>query len=238
MSPYLFTGVVYPERAHVTLQFNLSFSHYSSGIEAAARVNVLLNQLAVWVDSEHEWDVLDLRNVVKFLVQNQLDMLGYLKGLAYDAQITRVLNPDRGIDYVFGIDIPCLAERGQAIDLQQGMLRLMQKASGPTALFLHRCFSDLASSMRHPDDTAFYCYRAIESLRHHCATREGLTGAPKARQWEKFRELAGCTEGQIGEIKTAADPLRHGEAAKVTSADRARLFLETWTIVDAYLEKV
>ncbi len=180
MSPYLFTGVVFPERAQVTLQFQIGFSHYSSGVEAAARVSVLLNQLAVWIDSEYEWDVLDLRNVVKFLVQNHLDMVGYLKGLAYDAQLTRVLNPDREIDYVFGIDIPCLAARGQSVDLQQGMLRLLQKVSGPNALYLHRCFSDLASSMRHPDDTAFYCYRAIESLRHHCAARMGLVTCPLA----------------------------------------------------------
>jgi hypothetical protein len=238
MEPYLFSGVVLPERAQLSLSFSIGFSHVTSGITGEAKVSIVLNQVAVWVDSEHAWDIHDLRNVVKNIVQTHLAMVGYLKGYAYDFEVTRVLNQSRGIDYVFGIDIPCLAERGRSVDLQDALAKLGAKTVGANGLFLHRCFSDLVSAMKHADDTGFYCYRALESLRHHCAALHGQSNADKSRQWEKFREIAGCTEDTLRAIKGAADPLRHGQPAGTTSDDRAKLFTTTWEVVDAYLNGV
>jgi hypothetical protein len=238
MEPYLFQGVVLPERAQLSLQLTLGFSHLASGVSGVAKVSIVLNQVAVWIESEHDWDIFDLRNVVKNIIQNHLAMVGYLMGYAYEFEVTRVLNQSRKIDYVFGIDIPCLAERGKSIDLQDALVKLRDKTIGPNGVFLHRCFSDLASSMKHADDTGFYCYRAIESLRHHCATVHGLFGADKLKQWEKFREVSGCSEETLRAIKAAADPLRHGEVSGINSEDRAKLFTSTWDVVDGYLNGI
>jgi hypothetical protein len=238
MEPYLFHGVVLPERAQLSLTFGVKFSHLASGITAEAQVSVVLNQAAVWVESEHNWDIFDLRNVVKNIVQGHLAMIGYLKGYAYDVEITRVLSRERRIDYVFGIDIPCVVNRNPNIDLNEALLRLREKTTGENGVFLHRCFDDLVSAMKHADDTGFYCYRAIESLRHHCASLNGCREASKAKQWETFREVAVVEEKSIRSIKLAADPLRHGEPGAVATIDRAELFNSTWGIVDAYLNKI
>jgi hypothetical protein len=118
MDPYLLEGVVHPERAQITLQLlPLGFRHLASGTEAVAHVSILLNQVALWVESACEWDIFDLRNVAKSILQNELAIVGYLKGYAYEVEIRRVLNRALSIDYVFGIDIPCIAERNKAIDL-------------------------------------------------------------------------------------------------------------------------
>lgn len=238
MQPYLLQGTVLPERAQLFLQFVIGFEHLSSGVKATARVSILLNQAVVWVETEHDWDVFDLRNVVANIVQGHLQMLGYLKGFAYDFELTRVLNPERGTDHVFGIDIPCLAARGTNLDLPDALAKLREKTLGVNGVYISRCFSDLYSSMKHADDTGFYCYRAIESLRHHCAALNSLSGKSKLIQWEKFREVAGCDEQVLREIKAAADPLRHGQVVGSTSADRARLFTITWDTVDGYLAGV
>lgn len=238
MEPYLFYGVVLPERAQLTLQFSVGFSHIASGVEGTAKVSIILNQVAVTVESEHKWGIFDLRNVVKNIVQNHLAVVGYLMGYAYDFEVTRVLNQGREIDYVFGIDIPCLTERNKKIDLGVALASLREKTAGENGVFLNRCFSDLASSMKHADDTAFYCYRAIESLRHHCAAVHGLSDANKTTQWEKFRQVSGCTEEVLRQIKVAADPLRHGEALGGSSEDREKLFMATWDVVDGYLRGV
>ncbi len=235
MQPYIFQGTVLPERAQLSLQFALGFKHLSSGVQATARVSILLNQAVVWVETEHDWNIFDLRNVVANIVQGHLQMVGYLKGLAYDFELTRVLNQERATDYVFGIDIPCLAARGANLDLSDALAKLREKILGANGIYLSRCFSDLASSIKHADDTAFYCYRAIESLRHHCAAVNSLTEESKAIQWAKFREVTGCDEQALREIKAAADPLRHGQVVGSTSADRERLFTSTWNTVDSYL---
>jgi hypothetical protein len=235
MEPYFFSGVVIPERAQLSLQATLGFSHGASGVNSTARISIVLNQIAVWIESEYDWDIYDLRNVVKNIIQNHLAMVGYLKGYAYDFEITRVLHQSHNIDYVFGIDIPCLAERSNAVDLQDALPKLREKTFGLNGILLNRCFSDLISAMKHADDTGFYCYRAIESLRHHCAAVHGLSADNKHKQWAKFREVSGIGEETIRAIKAAADPLRHGEAQSVDSETRAALFMDTWGIVDGYL---
>lgn len=238
MEPYFFHGVVLPERAQLSLEFGLTFSHLASGVRAAAKVSIVLNQVAVWVDSEHSWDVHDLRNVVKNIVQSHLAMIGYLKGYAYDIEITRVLSKERGVDWVFGIDVPCIANRSHSDDWNEALLRLSDKTTGEHGVYLLRCFNDLVSAMKSADDTGFYCYRAVESLRHHCASVNGLREANKAQQWKRFREVAEASERDIRFIKAAADPLRHGEPTGSSANDRVELFNQTWTIVDAYLGNV
>jgi hypothetical protein len=203
--------------------------------EATARISIVPNQVAVWVDTEIVWEVHDLRNVVKAMVSHQLEVVGFIKGLAYDVEIRRVLNPEHGVDYVFGVEIPCIAERNKDIDLASRLNEIRNKTDGNLGVFLHRCFADLVSAMKNADDTGFYCYRAIESLRQHCIVKFGLNPAKKPVQWAKVRELSGCSEEIIREIKAAADASRHGEVPKVTSDQRQRLFLITWNVVDGYL---
>jgi len=92
MDPYLFEGIVHPERAQITLQLPpFGFRHITSGTEAVAYVSIVLNQIALWVETASEWDILDLRNVAKGTLQNELAIVGYLKGYAYEVEIRRVL---------------------------------------------------------------------------------------------------------------------------------------------------
>lgn len=238
MQTYLFEGVVLPERAQLSVQFSVQFTHITSGISGKADVSVVLNQVAVWVDTEAEWDIFDLRNTIRNLLQNELAVIGYLEGHVYDLEVTRVLNRTLGIDYVFGIDIPCIAERNKSIDKLERLTLIRQKTTGRDGVLLHRCFNDLAMAMKSPEDTGFYCYRAIESLRQHCILKFSLPPDNKAEQWQKLRETAGCDEATIRDIKSAADPVRHGDISSITSQDREALFMKTWNIVDGYIQNV
>jgi hypothetical protein len=128
MDPYLFEGVVHPERAQITLQLPaLGFRHITSGTEAIAHVSIILNQVALWVESAIEWDIFDLRNVAKSILQNELAIVGYLKGYAYDVDIRRVLNRALDIDYVFGIDVPCIAARKRKLTLPKKSKEFVRK---------------------------------------------------------------------------------------------------------------
>jgi hypothetical protein len=163
-----------------------------------------------------------------------------VKGFAYDVEVTRVLNRERKIDRIFGIDIPIIAHRNKAIDLIERLNAIRNKTFGSDGVLLHRCFNDLTSAMKNPDDTGFYCYRAIEALRQHCVRKFKLNPDKdnRSEQWKKFREFARCDEQTLRDIKSAADPVRHGDVIPITSAERADLFKKTWDVVDAYLESI
>jgi hypothetical protein len=238
MERYLFLGTVFPQRAQISMSFVLKSRHLYSGRSCDANVNIILNQMVAWIDSEHEWDIFDLRNIVISMVENRLAIVGYLKGFSYNLDVSRIICQSREIDYVFGIDIPCLAERGKHIDLEIEMQKICQKTTGDVGVLLHRCFTDLSAAMRHADDTAFYLYRAIESLRLHCAAVHGIVAADKAATWKKFREVSHCEENVLRTIKEAADPLRHGAPSGVTGSDREKLFMTTWEIVETYLRNL
>jgi hypothetical protein len=238
MEPYFFQGVVLPERAQISLAFNAKFSHVSSGTYAEAKVSVVLNQVAVWVICDDEWNIFELRSVVRNLVQGHLVMLGYIFGYAYDLEISRVLSPERQIDYVFGIDIPFLTARAEGKDINEELLKLRKKTVGEQGLLITRCFNDLTFAIKYVEDTGFYCYRAIESLRHHCANSKGLKDAGKTIQWSALREFSGVDEASLRAVKEAADALRHGEASGNSTMHRDELLKLTWQIVDSYITKI
>lgn len=238
MEPYFFSGIVMPERAQLSPQLNLGFTHVASGINGTARISITLNQIATWVDSELDWDIFDLRNIVKNIIQNHLAMVGFLNIYAYKFEITRALNQSREINYVLSIDTPCLANRVNIIDLQDTLLDLRNKTPDPNGMILKRCFSELVSAMKHANDTGFYCYRTIESLRHHCTEVHSLTANNKSTQRIRLREIPGSDEKTIHSIKPAADPLRHGETHTADSENRTSLLTNTWSIVDGYLKNL
>lgn len=236
MHTYRFDGTIYPERAPLTHQVGFRFHHPTSKRDGTMRISIILNQIAVWVEVESQWDVWDLKNVVKTTVQNEVAVVGYLVGHAYEVEVRRVTCPELGVDLVYGINVPCISDRvPPGTDITPRLARVRRVTVGEHGMLLHRCFNDLVSAMKHADDTGFYCYRAIESLRAHCAARHEIPETKRHQQWEKLREEAQCDEATILVVKRAADPVRHGGVPQVKSDDRAVMFKITWDIVDAYL---
>lgn len=234
MNVYYFQGKVLPERAIISFKFSTSFVHYMSGERAKANVSVVLNQVAVWVEAENEWDIFDLRNCVAYMLNMHFAARSFVTGCSYDFEITRVINREREIDYVFGINVLMVPTLDEDNDLEGAIRKLLQKAIGPEGLFLNRCFADFLSALKDVNDAAFYCYRAVESLRHHCAALNGLSSESKGKQWEKLRESARCEESVLLSLKDAADPIRHGAIPDVKSQDRQHLLATTWKIIDTY----
>jgi hypothetical protein len=235
---YTFIGVVLPERAQLSLQFITKVTHLLSKNPADVKVSIINNHLIAIVQCDQQWDIFDLRNLAQAVVNNHLAMVGYLLGFAYDLEITRVINPRLDIDQVFGIDIPILSNRTAPDELTSKLHELMKSCTGENGVYMLRCLGDLQQAIKNADDTAFYCYRALESLRHHNSRTKGISSDDKAAQWRSFREAAKCTEAVLRSIKIAADPLRHGQVQVVTGTERAKLFTDTWTIIDAYLEQI
>ncbi|MFM0474777.1 hypothetical protein [Paraburkholderia strydomiana] len=236
MYRYFFDGLVHPERAQITdHRISAKFTHVASGVDAKADVRILLNQVAVWVETEVEWNALDLRNVVKYLVQLEMDLMGYVLGHAYDVEIRRVICPEIGLDQVFGIDVPCINALHHGIDLEARIAAMRPKLQGESGVFLHRCLRDLITALKEPDDVAFHCYRAIESLRHHCVAARSLDPKDKAAQWNTLRQIAGCDEAATRLLEKAAQAPRHGEPEPVAEADAVKLLTTAWKIADGYI---
>ena len=193
LEPYLFYGKIRPERAQLSLGFDLGFQHFSTGHTGRIEVSVILNELVARVFTDETWDIYDLRNLVNNVIRTELSALGYLMGRAYDIDITRVLRLEEKLDYVFGIEVDCIATPRRESPVEQKIQALRPLLQGESGMYVSRCLMDLMSALRYADDTAFYCYRAVESLRNHCVETQRKTLPSRDAQWELFRSISGVS---------------------------------------------
>ncbi|MDZ3826349.1 hypothetical protein [Pseudomonas monsensis] len=238
MEVYFIQGVILPERADFDLSWSTKGMHLASGNVYSANVSIMYNQVAIWLESENEINADNMKHVVDYLIINQVAAVSYLAGCVYDFQVTRVINRARNIDYVVGVDTSVIFDRRnlESFDHDLGVIRRLQ--AGIHGTFIHRCLADLVSAMRYREDTSFYCYRAIEALRNHCAEVNGIGNEMKDRgmRWEKFREVTGVSEERIGWVAEFAKNARHGGVAMLSADEYGRLLNETWDIVSVYFK--
>ena len=161
--------------------------------------------------------------------------IGFFVGYGYSIEINQILCREHQINYVYGIDIPCLVKRNEGRDINILMSKVFS-IQGEEIRFLQRCFVDLQLAITHPIDTPFYCYRAIESLRHFCRIRYSLT--TEKQQWQKLAELTKKSWDDTKSVKLFANDARHGDHKHFSSDQRAEFFVSTWDLVDAFIDSV
>lgn len=237
MEPYIFTGLVLPQRATLSLAFPVQVNFKDGRPSCSLNVSIVLNQVWVSVDSNNVvWKLHDLRNMVRDVLQTHLSMVGHLEGHAYDLEIIRVVNQGTGDDYVFGIDIPCLTNLKEGRDTTSETQRLWACCAGDNGIFIHRCLNDLMLAMKNAEDTGFYCYRAIEALRNHAAAGADILDRKDSEKWETFRNKAGVDKDTIMAVKASADPARHGTPISLSEEERERILLTSWLVVRQYID--
>ncbi len=225
-----FSGVIHPERA------TLSVSDVHSQIVDAdgnARLsiafNIWLNQVSAIVDTD-EADIFTVRNLVRREVEFAADIAGFLLGHAYDVEITKAVGENLSPTQVFGVDIPVLVERAKSRDLVALVNAIFPLCYGSNAIYLRRCLTDLGFAIKRPDDTAFYCFRALESLRHSFGT-----DMSEAEQWKAMAAALGTSKEGMEPLRRHAFPARHGKHLPLTDKERQELFLYTWDTVERYI---
>src|SRR5262249_5581452 len=132
---------------------------------------------------------------------------------------------------VFGIDIPVLSVRSKGRDLDALVNAIFPLCFGKEAIFLRRCLADLSFAIKRLDDTAFYCFRALESLRQSFGT-----GISEAEQWKAMADAVGSSKEEMEPLREHAFPARHGIPKGLSDDERQKLFLYTWGIVEKYID--
>lgn len=236
---YYFSGTVLPERAQIGFALpEMDFHHDPLGFSGWIRISVIFNNVSVRIRTPNIWNIFDLRNVVWYLVTNQLNIFGFYLGHSYDLDISRVVCDEQGVDYVFGIDVPAISSRLDPAHLEARAVLLVRKTSGPQGLLLNRALRDLNAALDTSEDTAFYCYRAIEALRNHSTLKDAAVGREEDLSWESFRTKARVDKSVLISLKDRADPERHGHVVSRSDADRSEILTTTWNIVETYFESL
>lgn len=236
-STYTFVGIVFPERAQMSIEFNHEF-RFSDEAEGKINCSVINNQLLAILEIDIEIDIMTLRNIVYQMIQTKISAIGFYTGHYYDVKIDRIYNNELSVNYVYGIENTDISSLWGGIDLQVLFNDFIFKTSGHSGVFLNRGLNDLMNALKNIDDAAFFCYRAIESLKNHHSFSQQLLEKNESTQWNAFREKAQCAREEIDSVKKHADDLRHGKPVILTAEEVKKVLVTTWGIVRKYIENL
>lgn len=231
MPRVFFSGKVLPERAPLSVsEVHSQIVGIDGKAYATLSLNIWQNQITVAVESEEE-NLFTLRNLVRSEAEFVTSVAGFLLGYGYDIEITKAFGESLVPTQVFGIDIPVLSERAKGKDIGARVNAIFPLCFGEDAIFLRRCLTDLSFAIKRLDDTAFYCFRALESLRQSFEPNHS-----EADQWKAMSQAVGTTKCDMEPLRNHAFPARHGIPKPLTDEERQSLFLYTWSIVEKYID--
>lgn len=231
MKTMYLTGVVLPERATLNMSpFGSQILKEDGTPYLSVRIDLSANQVSARVETA-EQNIYTVRNLVRKEVELFTDIAGFLMGHAYDVEIRMAAGPDLESPIVFGIDIPVLAGRATGRDFSGLASAILPLCYGPGAEHLRRCLTDIASAIKRPDDTAFYCFRALESLRHSFGAN-----LSESEQWKAMATAVDSNKEEMAELRDEALAARHGNHKSFTDESRAKHFSYTWSIVERYID--
>ncbi|MFN6536585.1 MAG: hypothetical protein RM021_009455 [Nostoc sp. EkiNYC01] len=240
MKRYYFSGVVHPERASLTVQeIRIRIGNIDGNPFATMKFSVVCNQIICVIECDlNNEDVFSLRNIVKSNIETVISILGFLKGYAYDVEITKVFDEECNFYLIFGINLQTVENIYSHINNEAEKLNEIINYLYPLCLmkegvYLRRCLNDLRMSMRYLDDTAFYCFRSIETIKQYF----GYMAATEkdAEQWLAMSKAIGGEKEDIDFVRKLAFPARHGVPTIITDEDRGKIFSITWSVVERFV---
>jgi hypothetical protein len=235
---YLITGRIIPERKQ--------FSH--DGLRLFAKDDISkINTTIIFgvVDNQYTaqiiGDIGEQSNVMlkDMAAQSEnivLSAYAFVKGIVFDVDIIGIIRKPEGksdgsIDYHYMDNIhDVITNRESSINLQD----IWNVCISEEGTSLVRCLNDLKMALKEINETPFYCYRAIETIKFHLGTHYGEEKDKK--QWEITREVLAIEEKDLYSIKDLADPIRHGKSIHYRGKQWRDVIRIAWDITEKYIQ--
>lgn len=233
MDTYTFFGTIRPED---TVPFDLSLkfplieiTSQDSGISCKATGSITGKHVVVEIKNVNEnVELGELKNLIlESMVRPAVDALNYVCGHGYDVELTSAIGlGDQNI--IFGVGIPELfgAQSERPLPIEEICKLIYQ--SQPLCFAL----GNLREAIRMANDTGFFCYRAIESVRQSFKERED--GNDPKQSWKRLRESLNIDESWIRVLTCFSDEQRHGNTIYMSGAERLSALQHAWKVVDRF----
>lgn len=209
----IFYGFVHPQGGGWHLEQPLEIA-FEDGLWTLL---VADSQFRVLVAAAIPEDIKTFLNEVTGIVQGCLDGLGYLLGAALTAELMGGFVPPNNV-IVRQYTWPELATTdGPVVSGEELGPFLRTSISIPE---IRLALADLALALSRPDDTQFYCYRAVESIRQWLMRKDGIADS---LSWPHLRLRLGFTETDLKALAIASRRRRHGAADGLSETERIGL---------------
>ena len=211
---WTFFGRILPERIPLKIEIPESTNEVVDfGLRYRINICIADAQLISQVFIEKsETDIYTVRNMVACDVRSITDLIGYLYGCSFDIDIISAAY-EHGAAVVFGIVIPDLraVRTGNLNEIKSDLLITISKEI-PARMVL----ASFREAILNPIDTAFFCYRAVETMMQSVKTSHAVRN--DVAGWEALRGLLQISRSAIDAIKAHANDPRHGKNKTISEA--------------------
>jgi hypothetical protein len=241
MRTLVFTGIVHPERANVTIpESTQELTDLDGKVLGKLVVTILCSQISAELTTVlDDVDVLTLRNSIQPRIEVFVDNFGFNMGCGYEVELVQVLDSKTQQPTVFGIGIDSLQNRYSSKEELIGQFtKVASLCKGMEGVYLARALALLRRAIRSPFDSGLYCYLAVEAVRNIYCLKDGLhPEKEKKKSWALLRNDLDISEDYIkNNIKQYADEIRHGGGIRSFSEkERVKLLESAWEILNRYV---
>jgi hypothetical protein len=168
-------------------------------------------------------DIATFRNQIATICRSIYDAATFMQGQAVGIEIVSLTEVDTGRFWTFLDKVPQLSDSASQRPLSTEAFFNLAISN----VRLRSALGDLKDAITSPNDTGFYCYRAIETLMQDFK-QVGETESKKA--WERFREALRITQDWIKPLTDSSVSNRHGELKPISGSERILLMQRSWEI--------
>jgi hypothetical protein len=244
MANWLVTGRIIPERktfGHDRLP-PLYIKEHDHGVDARVTIGVIDNQLVATIvgDMGNQSNVA-LKDIIAEAEQTVLNAVAFTSGAVFDVDVIGVIReggnaPPESMHFHYMDNTHDVISRRNSCFSVPQIWRLCQ---GDDGIFLRMCLNDLKMALKYKGDGPLYCYRAVETIRHHIGIRHCVIDHrrdDRNLQWQILRTELGIAEEKLREIEKLSVPIRHGKTKNFTGAEWRNIITITWDVTEAYMK--
>jgi len=184
--------------------------------EGRWQISLLSSQFHVLLDSPPIQDFATFSNAVVSVVQGLLDALGFHLTTPLRAEVSSLVTQGNTLVIRTLTWEDLRQEPNSPPHVDGSALRPFFHATASNS-FARHALADLRAALEYPDDTAFYAYRAIETVRQSFVRGDNDTDAARRKSWQALRDALNVDPESLDQARALARPRRHGETGKPSS---------------------
>jgi len=168
-------------------------------------------------------DLATFRNQITTICKSIYDAASFLNAVSISIELTSLLEVERNRFWTFEDKVSELLESASERPLETESFFTLAVVNE----YLRSALSDLNEAIISPNDTGFYCYRAVETLMQEFKQ----PGEESKTAWPKFREALHVSQAWIEPLTDKSISNRHGELKGLSGKERVFLMKRAWTLV-------
>lgn len=233
MTLFIFTGRIHPERTGLTLPKHSRPLHKLDGTQfGTLQVEITASQYSALLQTNEKFeDILTAKNAVLEFSKVPVNAFTFTKGVGYRVEITKGICIDTGEIVTFGVGTRDFMQYVEE-HLEVSEEDVMTACDSKHGRYLQYALEDISDAIGLGGrNSPFLCFRAIESLRHFIAEKNGIDFNNRAETWNVLRESSETSRDEIEYVKDFADKVRHGDSVEWQPVEILQIYKVTWGLI-------